>query len=65
MNYTNGEELADIYFQLTPENRICLAACVQLCRSAENAVKKDFAGGGTQPMTAAGKQQQGFDPEAE
>jgi hypothetical protein len=38
----SGEDLADIYTQLTPENRACLAACTRLCRIAENAVKKEF-----------------------
>jgi hypothetical protein len=38
----SGEDLADIYTQLTPENRACLAACTRLCRIAENAAKKEF-----------------------
>jgi hypothetical protein len=56
------ENLKAVYFQLTPENRACLAACAQLCRSAENAVKKGFAREETQPTTAGGKQQ-GFEAE--
>jgi hypothetical protein len=65
MDYVIGQRknLEDIYFQLTPENKACLAASVQLCRIAENAVKKDFARGETQLVTAAVKQQQGFDLE--
>ncbi|GHV78873.1 hypothetical protein AGMMS49944_06640 [Spirochaetia bacterium] len=41
------EDLADIYAQLTPENRACLAACTRLCRIAENAAKKEFDRGHT------------------
>ncbi|GHV75332.1 hypothetical protein AGMMS49942_01530 [Spirochaetia bacterium] len=44
------EDLADIYAQLTPENRACLTACTRLCRIAENAAKKEFDRGHTPGM---------------
>jgi hypothetical protein len=63
------ENLEDIYFQLAPENRACLTACAQLCRIAENAVKKNLAGGEARSIEASagvpGKQSPGFDQKAD